>query len=319
MPAFKTVAIVGAGTMGHALALVHAAAGCGVRLYDSAPEQMKRAESLIANALDTLTVAGTVPASQRGAILDRIVTLTDLAETVRPADLIVEAVVEDVDVKRQVFADIDAAARADAVIASNTSHLDVFPLIPQGRQRRAAIAHWYTPPYVIDLVDLAPGPQTDPDILPALEAFYAGMGKRPVVFQSLVPGYVANRLQAAIALEVADLLDRGVATPQMIDDSIRHGLALRMVLHGHLKKQDYGGLDMSRRALANGVYRPPQPRGYCETLNRLLEAGRTGVLSGAGYYDYSGAKPEDLLRARDLNLLRLKAMQHDIDEQENEA
>lgn len=319
MGQFQDVAILGAGTMGHALALVHAIGGCRVRLTDNSPVQLERAGGLIASALDTLIKTGGVDASRREAILASITLHEALDETIRGADLIVEAVVEDVEVKRTLFAETDAIAREDAVIASNTSHLDVFPLIPDRRQQRAAIAHWYTPPYIIDLVDLAPGPSTSPEVMTTLEAFYRGMGKRPVRFAQMVPSYVANRLQAAIALEIADLLDRGLATPQMIDDSIKYGLSLRMVLFGHLMKTDFTGLDMARRAFANGTYTPPVPRGRCDTLDKLVAEGRMGVMSGAGFFDYGGRPPEQLFAERDRNLLRLKALQHAIEAEGSEA
>lgn len=318
MTAFRTVAILGAGTMGHALGLVHAIGGCEVGLHDVSRDQLARAHELIASALETLVSSGTVPAGERERITGRITAYDTLDSVLRGADLVVEAVVEDRAVKRELFAEIDRLADEDAVLASNTSHLDVFPLIPERRQARAAIAHWYTPPYIIDLVDLAPGPSTRRDVIEALAGFYRGMGKHPVTFDHLVPGYIANRLQAAIGLEIADLLDRQLATPQMIDDSIRYGLSLRMVLLGHLMKQDYTGLDMARRALANRTYMPPEPKGHCETLDRLIAQGRTGVMAGAGFFDYGGRAPEDLLRARDLNLLRLKRLQAEIDREEAE-
>lgn len=313
MSDFRNVAIVGAGTMGHALALVHAIGGCRVRLTDNSAAQLERAGNLIASALETLIENGGVAASAREGVLSRITRHDTLKDTLEDVDLIVEAVVEDVEVKRTLFAEIDSVAANHAVIASNTSHLDTFPLIPDRRQPRAAIAHWYTPPYIIDLVDLAPGPSTSPEVMAALETFYAGMGKRPVRFREMVPGYVANRLQAAIALEVADLLDRGVVTPQMIDDSIKYGLSLRMVLFGHLMKQDYTGLDMARRALANGTYTPPVPRGRCDMLDSLVAEGRHGVMSGAGFFDYGGRSAEALFADRDRNLLRLKTLQTAIE------
>ena len=312
-PSFASVAIIGAGTMGHALALVHAIAGCDVRMQDVSADRLAQAPGLIAAALDTLIEAGSLPASARAGIVARIISTDDLATAVNGADLVVEAVVEDRDVKREVFAAIDAAAADHAVIASNTSHLDPFPLIPARRQAKAAITHWYTPPYIVDLVDLAPGPTTEAGLVERLRAFYAGMGKRPVVFAEMVSGYIANRLQAALNLEIYRLLDDGMATPEAIDDSIRYGLALRLALLGQLMKNDYTGLDMSRRALANRTYTPPEPTGTCAALEAHVAAGRLGVMSGAGFFDYGDTKPADLLRQRDINLLRLKQVQAEID------
>lgn len=310
-----TVAVIGAGTMGHALALVHALGGCRVRLQDVDRGALDRAHGLIDGALATLVEAGVVEAPESATVGERIDTVAGLGDAVADAELVVEAVVEDVDIKRRVFAAIDAATPGAAIIASNTSHLDVFPLVPERRQARCLIAHWYTPPYVIDLVDLAPGPATTPEVMQTMRALYDGFGKAPIVFDSLVSGYIANRLQSAMNLEIFRLLDEGRATAHDIDASIRHGLALRLATLGHLKKTDYTGLEMARRALANRTYTPPTPTGHSRILDDLIAAGRTGVMAGAGFYDYGDTAPAELFRRRDVKLLRLKKALQEIEKE----
>jgi 3-hydroxybutyryl-CoA dehydrogenase len=302
----KSVGVLGAGTMGHALALVHAAGGLDVRITDNNAQSLARAPGLIASALDTLVAAGAMSEAERQATLDRITTVPSLAMTVDGADLIVEAVVENVDVKRAVYAEVDAAAGEEAIIASNTSYLDPFPLTPARRQRRTMIAHWYTPPYICDLVDLAPGPETDPAVIEKMRALYVKMGKQPIVFKSMLEGYIANRLQAALHLEVFDLLDKGLVSADDIDRSIRHGLALRFATLGVLRKADFTGLDMMRRAVANKSYYPPEVQDTSATLEKLIAEGRDGVMSGAGFFDYGGADPQELFRQRDVELIELK-------------
>ena len=316
MSRFSKVAILGAGTMGHALALVHALSGCSVRLQDIDTATLERAPQLIDSALSTLGDSGSISEAEAAAALARISCVAKLDEAVAGADLVVEAVVEDVAVKRQLFAAIDQAAPPDAVIASNTSYLDVFPLIPQARQPRAIITHWYTPPYIIDLVDIVAGPEAEAGLALEVADFYRGMGKQPVVLERMISGYIANRLQQAMTQEILRLLDEGWAGPAEIDASIRHGLGLRLLLMGQLKKADYTGLDMMRRALANGTYTPPEPIRQSPTLERLIEAGRTGVMSGRGFYDYEGRSPEALLRTRDQQLLALKRALSDITKEE---
>ena len=306
MTDIKNVAVLGAGTMGHALALVHAIGGLDVRMTDNNEETLARAPGLIASALDTLIAAETFDKADRSAVLERISSVDTLAEAVAGADLIVEAVVENIDVKREVYAQVDAVAGDRAILASNTSHLDVFPLIPTRRQPQSLIAHWYTPPYICDLVDLAPGPETRPDVIETMRALYQAMGKEPIVFKTMLEGYVANRLQAALHLEIFHLLDEGLVTASDIDRSIRHGLALRFATLGVLRKADFTGLDMMRRALANKTYEPPPVRGHSPTLERLIGEGRGGVMSGAGFFDYGGRPADELFRARDIELLQLK-------------
>ena len=310
--AIESVAVLGAGTMGHALALVHALGGCHVSLYDSNSKVLARAPSLIEAALATLQEAGVESTMAAAEATNRITFVDTLVGAVQAADLVVEAVPEDLEVKREVFAQIEAHLPEATILASNTSYLDIFPLIPAGRQSRAAVAHWYTPPYIVDLLDLAPGPKTDSDVIPKLRALYEGFGKTPVVFETLVPGYVANRLQAALNLECLRMIDEGWATAEMIDLSIRQGLVHRLAVLGHMQKMDFTGLRMVRKGIAGGSYQPPKNTGKTPVLDRLIAAGRSGVRSGAGFFDYGNTSVEKLFHARDLKLLRLKSHIEDL-------
>lgn len=315
MSAFADVAVLGAGTMGHALALVHALAGASVRLFDVRTDALERASHLIDAALATLREAGEVEAAAAEAARARIARAATLEAAVASAELVVETVVEDREVKRAVFEAVARAAPGRAIVASNTSYLDVFPLMPEALLRRAAIAHWYTPPYILDLVDLVPGPVTDLAVLDRLEAFYRAIGKRPVRFSRMIQGYVANRLQAAMSAEIFRLLDEEGIAPEVIDESIRHGLGLRLLLLGQLRKADYTGLELVAKALANRTYTPPPPRERSPTLDRLLAEGRTGVLAGRGFFDYGKRPAGELFRARDRALLALKRAWRAIEEE----
>ena len=173
-------------------------------------------------------------------------------------------------------------------------------------QKRTIIAHWYTPPYLCDLVDLCPGAQTDPAAIATVRDMVRAMGKVPVVFKQMVQGYVANRLQAAMGLEVQRMLDEGLVTPKDIDDSVIHGIALRMPILGVMAKADFTGLLLMQQGMKNRSYTPPQPKGYSETLDKLIADGRTGVMSGKGYFDWGDRSPEELFRERDRKLLALK-------------
>ncbi|MBR0670007.1 3-hydroxyacyl-CoA dehydrogenase family protein [Neoroseomonas soli] len=307
------VAVLGAGTMDHALALVFALGGHTVRLTDSNPETLGRAQGLMEKALATLAAAGEAPEGWTPAHLAQAVTRHEsLADCVEGAELIVEAIVENPEAKTTLYAQLDAVAPEDAIIASNTSYLDIFPLMPAARQRRTLIAHWYTPPYLVDLVDIVGGPETDPAAIETVRAMVAAMGKQPIVMRKFVPGYIANRIQSAIGLEVQQLLDDGVATAEEIDAAIIHGIALRLPILGVLAKADFTGLPMMQHALKNKMYAPPPVRGRSESLDRLVAAGRTGVMSGAGFYDWAGKDPATLFEERDRRLLALRKALREI-------
>ena len=306
------VAVIGAGTMGHALALVFALGGHQVRLTDSNEATLGRSQGLMEKALATLVAGGEAPADWTSAHLAQSVTRhASLAEAVDGAELIVEAIIETPEAKRALFAQLDALAPPDAVIASNTSHLDVFPLIPEARQAKALIAHWYTPPYLVDLVDVIPGPHCEPAAFEGVMGMLRAMGKQPLGLKKFVPGYVANRIQAAIGLEVQSLLDQGVATAPEIDAAIIHGLALRLPILGVFAKADFTGLALSQAILSNKSYTPPPVRGRSDVLDGLVAEGRTGVLAGAGYYDWP-QEPAALFEARDRRLIALKQAMREI-------
>ena len=301
------VAVVGAGLMGHALALVFALGGHQVRLTDNNPETLERAPGLMATALATLSQAGEADGTwNRQRLSAAVRCVPSLADTVKGAELVVEAVVERPDVKRAVYEQLLALMEPDAILASNTSNLDIFPLVPEGLKARTIIAHWYTPPYLCDLVDLCPGPGTKPGVVEHVRDIVAAMGKAPVVFKQMVQGYVANRLQAAMQLEVYRLLDEGLVTPKDIDDSVLHGLALRIPILGIMAKADFTGLLLMQQGMKNRSYTPPVPREKSETLDKLIEEGRTGVMAGKGYFNWGDRSPEALFQERDRKLLALK-------------
>ncbi|RAI59046.1 3-hydroxyacyl-CoA dehydrogenase family protein [Roseicella frigidaeris] len=306
------VAVIGAGTMGHALALVFALGGHRVRLTDSNPATLARAQGLMETALATLIEGGEAPKDWTSGHLAQAVTRHEsLEETVDGAELIVEAIIEVPEAKRTLYERLDACAPAEAIFASNTSYLDVFPLIPERRQARAMIAHWYTPPYLVDLVDMIPGPRCETAAFEQVFGLLKAMGKQPLGLKKFVPGYVANRIQAAISNEVQSLLDEGVATAPEIDAAIIHGLALRLQILGVYAKADFTGLPLLQAVARNKSYTPPEPRESSPTLDALIAEGRTGVLAGAGYYDWPG-DPAQLFEERDRRLIALKRAMREI-------
>ncbi len=301
------IAIVGAGTMGHAIALVYMLGGHRVRLTDSNSATLARAPALMSTALETLSEAGEVGPEMRDISVGQAIRLCDtLAEAVGGADVVVEAIIETAEAKRTLFAQLETLMAPEAILASNTSQLDIFPLVPDSLRARTLIAHWYTPPYLVDLVDVVGGPGTDPAAIETVRAMLAAMGKAPLVFGKFVPGYIANRIQAAIAAEVYSLLDAGLVTPEEVDLSVIHGLALRLPVLAVLAKADFTGLPLVHTVLTNGSYVPPAEPTHNRTLEHLIAEGRTGVMAGKGFFDWGDATPADLFRERDRRLLKLK-------------
>ena len=302
----KNISVVGAGLMGHGLASVFALGGCKVTLHDVSEDALTRAQKLISEVFHTLAEAGVIDLGSTSTLKDRITCTSNLTTAVAQADLIVEAVTEDAAIKRSLFSELDTYAPLTALWASNTSSLNIFDLLPARRQAKSLIAHWYAPPYIVDLVDVVPGPETEPEALAAVKDLLESLGKKPIVLSKFISGFIANRLQAALNLEVFFLLDQGYATPEQIDKAVKNGLGLRMPLLGILRKADYTGLELIQQLLANKTYEPPQGLERSQTLDELIKMGRTGVMAGKGFFDYHGRSAEALFRERDLKLLTLQ-------------
>lgn len=313
----KNISVIGAGTMGHALALVHAIAGCKVSLHDTNETALIQATKKIRKAIQTLTETGHLERQSEREIFEKITYTTNSKKALTDADIVVEAVVEKADIKLDVYKEIDEYAPETAILASNTSYLDVFPLMPKARAARSMIVHWYSPPYIIDLVDIVGGPECDGLLVEEIRSFYADMGKAPLVFKTFIPGYVANRLQTALNLECLRMLDEGWVSAGDIDFSIRHGIAERMVTMGHMRKLDFTGLEMVQNGRAAGTYTPPDSSRPSSTLSSMISRGKKGVTSGAGFYDYGASTPEELFEARDRKLLKFKTLLNDLERSES--
>lgn len=306
MPEYSTVVIVGSGLMGSGIAVVHALAGCTVTLVDLHQKALDAASEKVLGALRTLVAAEELTDEEAASAYGRVSFSIDLNEAIPKADLVVEAIVEDPNAKAQLFARLAQLMSGTSVLASNTSYLDIFPLLPSTLAARTLIVHWYTPPYIIDLVDVVAGPTVPAAQVSQMVSFLESMGKSPMQMKKFVPGYVSNRVQMAIESEIFRLLDEGVAVVEDIDKAIMDGLALRLALYGQFKKIDYTGLRVVRDSHQRGVYVPPTPPTTCKRLNELVEQGKLGVNSGEGFYDYSDGTSDELFAARDKELIATK-------------
>lgn len=311
----KNVAVIGAGTMGHALAQVFAQGGHQVALTDVSEEILQKAERLIASNLDTLCEVGLFDSDERSIVLEeRIRYTTDLASAVDGADFVIEAIVEEAEAKKALFTELDRFSPPDAILASNTSYLDIFEFVITQRPDKVIIAHWFAPPHIVPLVEIVPGPHTSSKTVEMVEKMIGGLGKQTIVLKKFLPGFIANRLQAALSLEVYHLLDNGYVTAEDIDKATKASFGLRIPILGLIKRVDFTGLDLTRQALQNRSYTPPEVRGRSDVLDELVSQGRLGVKSGKGFYDYGERSTEEILRERDLKLLKLKEFLTDLGE-----
>ncbi|MBP1608436.1 MAG: mmgB 1 [Acidobacteria bacterium] len=301
----KKVAVIGAGTMGHGMAQSFAAAGIPVSLMARRTQSLERASELIKASLDTMARADFIDKGRIPEILSRIRYTNSLEEAAQDADLAFETVAEDKQAKIDTFARLDELCPRHALLASNTTFMNIFDFVKTSRPDKVLIAHFYSPPQIIPLVDIVRGPQTDPASVQWMAEVIRGIGKKPVVFNRMVSGYVVSRLQFAFQREVLWLLDNDYVSPEELDDAAKWGLAMRMMIVGVVQRFDFGGLDLSARNLAKPSF-PPTPIEYMpKKIFELVKQGHLGVKTGKGFYDYTGKTEAEVCAARDMKLLKL--------------
>jgi 3-hydroxybutyryl-CoA dehydrogenase len=308
----KRIAVIGAGTMGHGIAQCFAQAGYQVALMDSERKALDRASALITGSLNAMVQAHVVDQDSVIEIRGRILPTTSIEEAAHDADIAFECVVEDQEVKKTVFGRLDLLCPPRTVLASNTTFLNPFDFVETSRPDKVLIAHWYAPPQIIPLVDVVKGPQTDPASIQLMAQLLRSIGKKPVVFNRFVSGYVVSRLQFALQREVLWLLDNDYLAAEELDDAAKWGLALRMMVVGVVQRIDFGGLDLSARNLEKPSF-DPTPLDYMpRKIFDLVKQGFVGVKSGKGFYDYRGRTEAEVCGERDAKLLRMLKFANEV-------
>jgi 3-hydroxybutyryl-CoA dehydrogenase len=279
----STIAVLGAGTMGHGIAQVAALAGFDTRLYDPFEEALARGREQVRRHLDKGVALGKVEPAAAEAALARLETVSDLAAAVAGADLVIEAIPEQMPLKVDTFRACARHAPAEALFASNTSALSITEMAAaSGRPERFAGMHFFNPVHLMKLVELVRGLETSAATLDALQGVAERMGKE-VVRVNEAPGFVTSRINVLIGNEAFRMLQEGVATAEDIDKALKLGLNHPM---GPFEMADLVGLDV-RLAILEHLHRS---LGEAYRPNTLLvqhvRAGRLGRKVGRGVYEY---------------------------------
>ena len=283
----RTVAVLGAGTMGHGIAQVTAMAGYDVRLHDPQPLALEKALARISENLARGVERGKVSADDAEAARRRLAAADTLKDAAAGAWLVIEAVPERMEIKERLFADLYGFAPADAVLATNTSSLSVSRIAAAtGAPDRVIGLHFFNPVHIMKLLEVVRGGDTSDETLEAALAYARRIGKEPIVVTD-TPGFASSRLGVVLGLEAMRMVEQGVASPQDIDRAMELGYNHPM---GPLKLTDVVGLDVRlgiaeylHRELGGEQYRPPQ------ILRRMVDEGKLGKKSGRGFYDWEGA------------------------------
>jgi 3-hydroxybutyryl-CoA dehydrogenase len=302
------LAVIGAGTMGHGIAQVFAQAGLQVALTDSHAQVLSQAIGRIRANLETCfghsSVA--VDGDRAGAALERITVTSDLAEAVAQADLVVEAVFENLDVKHEVLRQIEEHCPPQAIITSTTSSYCVRDLaVALGHPERFLVTHFWNPPYLIPVVEVMPGDRSSAEAVETAMALLAEVGKVPALVKKDVPGFVGNRLQHALRREAIAIVAQGIASPQDVDLIARLSFGLRLPLVGPLETVDLGGLDLTQ---AIQTYLLPELDRSIEPTQLLKDKvarGELGAKAGRGFYDWPADRLARAIQRRDMALLEM--------------
>jgi 3-hydroxybutyryl-CoA dehydrogenase len=278
-----TIGVVGAGTMGNGIAQVFAANGFPVLLHDSFPGALDRARKTIETSLGKFVEKGKLPAADRDAALGRL-TFAPSLDALAPADYVVEAIVESLDAKRELFGTLDALTRPDVCLTSNTSSISITVLgAATKRPDRVLGMHFMNPVPLMTLVELIRGQATSPEAMALATDLCRRLGKTPVEAADY-PGFIANRVLMPMINEAIYAVMEGVGTPEAIDTVMKLGMNHPM---GPLTLADFIGLDVClaiMEVLHDGLGDPKYRA--CPLLRRMVAAGHLGRKTGRGFYSY---------------------------------
>jgi len=285
------IAVMGAGLMGHGIALEFAAHGYEVGLYDLTDEILARGlENARAN-LQTLANAGVITAQQAAEAPARLHPSTRLEEAAAGADVVVEAVAEKLEIKHDVFRRLDACCSAQTILASNSSTLMPSKLAPAVRHpERLLVAHYWNPPYLIPLVEVLGSPQTSPAVVETMRELLLNIGKTPVVMKKEALGFIGNRIQFALWREACHIVEEGIATPEDVDAVVRSSFGRRLAVAGPFEVFEVGGLDVIYNATSYVFPDLDNSTKPSRLVQEHVEKGELGLKTGKGFYTWTPEK-----------------------------
>jgi 3-hydroxybutyryl-CoA dehydrogenase len=281
----KKIAVLGAGLMGHGITQVAAqVAQYQVYVRDIKQEFLDNGMKMINDSLQRFVKKGEMTEAQMNEVLSRIHPTLDLKEAVADADLIIEAVTENPELKKKVLAEADSQAKPEAIIASNTSSISISEIAAATkRPEKFAGMHFFNPPQLMKLIEIIRGAKTSDETLDTIVEVTKKMGKEPVVVKKDVAGFIVNRILIPALNEAINLVNEDVATPEDIDKAIKLGLNWPM---GPLTLLDYVGLDTTL-AITEVMVKEIDPKYQASPLLRqMVRAGLLGRKTGKGFYDW---------------------------------
>ena len=294
------VAVIGAGLMGFGIALEFAIFGHQVRMFNTKEQTSKRAIEQAREALLLMVETKLLTDEAAKTSLERLNPTTDFKYAVEDADYVVESALEILSLKQDIFAKLDELCPPPAILATNTSGFLVTDISAELKHPERVIAtHYFQPPHFIPLVEVVLGERTDPMVAQKVARILKNMRKKAIVIDKVLPGFVGNRLQFVLGREIQKLVDKGVCTPEMIDDIISFGFGRRLPYTAHFKRFDLIGLDFLYTSTKEGGRKP------WSLIAERVERGELGIKSGKGFYEWPDDSAVRFQRRLNMELIRL--------------
>ncbi len=281
------ISIIGAGTMGHSIALTVAWRNLSAHIYALDEKEMKKATESIRMKVDTLVQSGLLSEDESNQLLRNIRFTTSLVDCLKGCDFIIEAVPENPQIKKELYQLLEEVIPPEVPVASNTSGIPTTLLFSEMLYpERFIITHFWNPAHLIPLVEVVPGEETSEKTIEQTMLMLERLGKKAILVKKEMPGFIGNRLQFALFREAQYLLSEGVASKEDIDLAVTHSIGRRLPITGPLMSADFTGLDVVH-AISEYLYEDLcNDTGSSATVTRHVENDQLGVKSGQGFYSW---------------------------------
>jgi len=288
------IAVIGQGMMGHGIAQVFASKGFDVQLYGRREEGLRVATENIRSNLSKMAIKGVIQEGEIASTLGRIRTTTSLAEATAGAQMVIETVAENLELKQGLFEELDCLSPRETILTTNTSVISISEVAARARYRERIVGtHFWNPPFLIPLVEIVKGRDTLEEVQDVTYDVLRKAGKHPVKVKKDVPGFLANRLQHALWREAISIVEHGIADAAGVDECIKMGFGIRLPVLGPMENADMVGLDMTLAIHDYILKHLESSPGPSPLLKEKVERGQLGFKTGQGFRTWSAEEAKE--------------------------